>query len=84
MNIGTIFFAFLSGLGLLLFGLPIGVVMVAMGTIGGLMAFGPAFVGSIGNVVWGVQNNNILTAVPHFILMGELLLRTGIADGMYR
>jgi tripartite ATP-independent transporter DctM subunit len=84
MNIGTIFFAFLSGLGLLLFGLPIGVVMVVMGTIGGLMVFGPAFIGSIGNVVWGVQNNNILTAVPLFILMGELLLRTGIADGMYR
>jgi tripartite ATP-independent transporter DctM subunit len=84
MNIVTIFLAFLSGLGLLLFGLPIGVVMVVIGTVGGLMVFGPPFIGSIGNVVWGVQNNNILTAVPLFILMGELLLRTGIADGMYR
>ena len=84
MNIGTIFFAFVSGLGLLLLGLPIAVVMVAMGAIGGFMAFGTPFIASIGNVVWGVQNNYILTAVPLFILMGELLLRTGIADGMYR
>jgi C4-dicarboxylate transporter DctM subunit len=34
-------------------------------------------------VVWGVQNDNLLTAIPLFILMGEILLRSGIADRMY-
>jgi len=84
MSIGIVFLSFLTGLALLLLGLPIAVVMVLMGTIGGLIVFGTPFVGSIGSVVWGVQNENILTAVPLFILMGEFLLRTGVADGMYR
>jgi tripartite ATP-independent transporter DctM subunit len=30
-----------------------------------------------------VQNENILTAIPLFILLGEILLRSGIADKMY-
>ena len=84
MDVGTIFVAFLIGLGLLLVGLPIAVVMLVMGTAGGMLAYGIPFFDSIGNVLWGVQNNNILTCVPLFILMGELLLRTGIADGMYK
>jgi tripartite ATP-independent transporter DctM subunit len=37
----------------------------------------------MGAVVWGVQNENLLTAIPLFILLGELLLRSGIADRMY-
>ena len=38
---------------------------------------------SIAPVVWGVQNENLLTAIPLFVLLGELLLRSGIADRMY-
>ncbi|MEP7283026.1 MAG: TRAP transporter large permease, partial [Rubrivivax sp.] len=34
-------------------------------------------------VVWGVHNDNLLTAIPLFVLMGELLLRSGIADRMF-
>jgi len=84
MDVGTVFIAFLIGLGLLLVGLPIAVVMLVIGTAGGMLAYGFPFFESIGNVLWGVQNNNILTCVPLFILMGELLLRTGIADSMYK
>jgi len=84
MDVGTVFIAFLIGLGLLLIGLPIAVVMLVIGTAGGMLAYGFPFFESIGNVLWGVQNNNILTCVPLFILMGELLLRTGIADSMYK
>jgi tripartite ATP-independent transporter DctM subunit len=83
MGIAEIFIAFVIGLGLLLIGIPIGVVMVALGAVGGVMAFGVPFLQSIGNVVWGVQNDFILTAIPLFILMGELLLRAGVADKMY-
>jgi len=59
MDVGTIFIAFLIGLGLLLIGLPIAVVMLVMGTAGGMIAYGIPFFDSIGNVLWGVQNNNI-------------------------
>lgn len=69
---------------LLLVGIPIAPIMMMLGMVGGWLAFGWPFLDSIGSVVWGVQNENMLTAIPLFILMGELLLRSGIADGMYR
>ena len=55
-----------------------------LGMAGGWLHFGQPFLDSIGSVIWGVHNENMLTAIPVFILMGELLLRSGIADGMYK
>jgi tripartite ATP-independent transporter DctM subunit len=69
---------------LLMIGIPIGPIMMSLGMAGGWLAFGQPFLDSIGSVIWGVHNENMLTAIPVFILMGELLLRSGIADGMYR
>jgi tripartite ATP-independent transporter DctM subunit len=57
--------------------------MAAVGIVGGLLAYGMPFINSIAPVVWGVHNDNLLTSVPLFILMGELLLRSGIADRMF-
>ncbi|GGA97340.1 MULTISPECIES: TRAP transporter large permease [Agarivorans] len=68
---------------LMVIGLPIAVVMAGAGLIGGLVAFGPYFVSTGGAVVWSVLNNPVLTAIPLFVLLGELLLRSGIADRMY-
>jgi C4-dicarboxylate transporter, DctM subunit len=83
MPITDILIFFFAGLGLLFLGVPISPVMAILGLIGGLLAFGFPFMNSIGNVVWGVHNSFILTAVPLFILMGEILLRSGVADKMY-
>ena len=83
MEVIHIVIAFAIMLGLLLIGMPIAVIMVLMGAVGGVMAFGWPLVESIGSVVWGTANENILTAIPLFILLGELLLRSGIADRMY-
>ncbi|MEE8272926.1 MAG: TRAP transporter large permease [Alphaproteobacteria bacterium] len=83
MDVLQIAVAFVILLGLLLIGMPIAVIMVVVGAVGGLLAFGWPLIESLGSVVWGVQNENILTAIPLFILLGELLLRSGIADKMY-
>jgi C4-dicarboxylate transporter, DctM subunit len=69
---------------LLMIGIPIGPIMMSLGMGAGWLNFGWPFMDSIGSVLWGVHNENMLTAIPVFILMGELLLRAGIADGMYR
>ncbi len=37
-----------------------------------------------GTKAWATQSDILLVAVPLFILLGELLLRSGIADRMYR
>lgn len=83
MPISDIILFFVAGLAMLLMGVPISPVMAIIGLIGGLLAFGYPFINSIGSVVWGVHNSFILTAVPLFILMGEILLRSGVADKMY-
>src|SRR5210317_156526 len=74
---------FIVMMGLLLVGFPVAIVMVAMGVVGGMLLYGPVLMQSMGPVLWGVQNENVLTAIPLFILLGELLLRSGIADRMY-
>lgn len=83
MNVGYILFAFAAMLGMMLLGLPIAVSMGAVGVIGGLLAYGLPFVNSIAPVIWSTHNDNLLTAIPLFVLMGELLLRSGIADRMF-
>lgn len=37
----------------------------------------------LGEVAWGSSADFILVAIPMFILMGELLLRSGVTDAMY-
>jgi tripartite ATP-independent transporter DctM subunit len=83
MGIGSVFVGFFSLMGLLLLSFPVAVIMVLIGVVGGVLLYGLPLLNSMGPVIWGVQNENILTAIPLFILLGELLLRSGIADRMY-
>lgn len=84
MSVTYVLIAFAAMLSMMLLGLPIAVAMAAVGIVGGVLAYGMPFMDSISPVVWGVQNDFLLTSIPLFILLGELLLRAGIADGMYR
>jgi C4-dicarboxylate transporter, DctM subunit len=83
MSITTVSIAFLASLFILMIGLPVAVVLATIGIAGGWLAIGSSMVQSIGSVIWGVQNENLLTAIPLFILLGEILLRSGLADKMY-
>jgi C4-dicarboxylate transporter, DctM subunit len=83
MNVGMISLAFFGMLGMMLVGIPIAVSMALVGIVGGIAAYGTPFMDSIAPVVWGVQNENLLTSIPLFVMLGELLLRSGIADRMY-
>ena len=75
--------AFLLMLAMMLLGIPIAVSMLLVGVVGGVLAFGMPFVNSMASVLWSVGNENLLTSIPLFVLLGELLLRSGIADRMY-
>lgn len=83
MGILEIGIAFIVMLALMLLGLPIAAVMLGAGALGGVLVFGWPILQSVGSVVWGTQNENLLTAIPLFILLGEILLRSGLADKMY-
>lgn len=38
----------------------------------------------VGNIVWSTMNSYILIAIPLFVLLGEILSLSGVADRMYR
>jgi C4-dicarboxylate transporter, DctM subunit len=38
---------------------------------------------AIGEMSWATSNNFLLVAIPFFVLLGEILLRSGIAERMY-
>ena len=64
-------------------GLPIAVVLAVIGvTLSEVFAFFP-LLPATGEVLWTASTQFVLVAVPLFILMGELLLRAGIANEMY-
>ena len=75
--------AFAIMVGMMLIGIPIAAAMLIIGIGGGALVYGMPFINSTASVVWGVGNASLLTAIPMFVLLGELLLRSGIADKMY-
>lgn len=38
---------------------------------------------AIGEVAWGTSNEFLLVAIPLFVMLGEILLRSGLAERMY-
>lgn len=74
---------FLAMLGMMAVGIHIAVAIFAVATLGTLMYLGTPLLFSFGDTLWGTLNDFILTAIPLFILLGELLLRSGITERMY-
>ncbi|MBA2965038.1 MULTISPECIES: TRAP transporter large permease [Ramlibacter] len=62
-------------------------IAAALGTLGvmfGLIYLDRPFWNFVGEIVWGPSTNFVLVAVPLFILMGEIMLRAGLSDKLYR
>ncbi len=60
--------------------------MLALGAVGLLsilILLEPKFLAAVGPLWWNNINSYALTAVPLFIFMGELLMRTGVAERLY-
>lgn len=83
MDILVLVFAFCAMLALMFLSMPVAVAILAVGALGGYLAYGMPLVATMGGVVWGSLNNSAMLAIPLFMLLGELLLRSGIADRMY-
>jgi C4-dicarboxylate transporter, DctM subunit len=70
-------------LGLLALSLPVAAVLGVVGlTLDQLYSFLPLRL-ALGELVWGATTDVILVAIPMFVLLGEILLRAGIAERMY-
>ena len=79
----TVALAFIVATLLLLGGIQIGVAIGIGGLLTLLLNEGPASLKAVGFIVWGSLNNSTLSALPLFILMAELMLRSGVSDSFY-
>ena len=73
-----------SLLALLALSLPVGVVLFLLGI--GVDQFYSTFplLRGLGQVVWSSSDSGLLIAIPFFVLLGEILVRAGVAERTYR
>jgi tripartite ATP-independent transporter DctM subunit len=83
VSIAVIASGFAAMLAMMFLSMPVAVSILAVGAVGGYLAYGMPLVETMGGVVWGTLNTSYMTAIPLFMLLGELLLRSGVADKMY-
>lgn len=69
--------------GTLLAGVSIGTAMGVVGILGITLASGRQLWPSLGDIVWNTTNSFTLTALPLFVLMGEVILRSGMSRRLY-
>ncbi len=70
--------------GLLAASIPVAAALVLLGLVlNSSYSFMPLHK-AIGEIAWSTSTEFLLVAIPLFVLLGELLLRTGIAERMYR
>lgn len=70
-------------LGLLALSIPVAAALGLLGIVlGKLYSFLPVSL-AIGEIAWSASSDFILVSIPLFILLGEILLRSGIAERMY-
>ncbi len=70
-------------LALLLLGVPIFVAFLILNVTGVLVLLGPAGFGMFANSIYTTATSGSLAAVPLFILMGELMFRSGAMDVLF-
>jgi len=67
----------------LVFGVAIGSAMGLVGIMGVTLLSGTRLWPTIGDIVWNTANSFTLVAVPLFVLMGEIILRSGVSKRFY-
>ena len=74
-----------TGLLILLLGasIPVAAALALLGLILSELFTGFPLIRAIGETSWGAASEVIIVSVPMFILMGEILLRSGVAEKMY-
>ncbi len=71
-------------LGMLALGLHVATTILLLGVAGAAAYLGGPIVAAVGTQIWGATESFVLLAVPLFVLLGELLVRGGATDRMYR
>jgi tripartite ATP-independent transporter DctM subunit len=75
---------FLLMVGLLFLGLHVATSMFAVAILGAVLYLSPALVNAVGNQLYAAMEDYVLLSIPLYILLGEILVRSGSTDRLYR
>ncbi|RPH68234.1 MAG: TRAP transporter large permease subunit, partial [Hyphomicrobiales bacterium] len=70
-------------IGLLALSLPVASALALLGMVLGELYAGMPIMRAMGETTWAANSDAIIVCVPLFILLGEILLRSGVAERMY-
>lgn len=79
--LGIVLFCFISFFAA---GIYVGAALSALALLAGFALSTRPFWNFIGEMVWAPSTNFVLVAVPLFLLMGEVMLRAGLSERLYR
>ncbi len=82
----TLIFSLIYLGALVLFGVTgfhVGAVIFIITIASALFFFGPSMIEPMADLAWSTMNNYVLIAMPLFILLGEIMLRSGVTERMY-
>ncbi len=65
-------------------GIYVGAALGVLGLLAGFAFSDRPFWNFLGQTAWGPSSSFVLVAVPLFLLMGEILLRAGLSERLYR
>ncbi len=68
----------------LFLGLHVAVAMFLIALLGAALYLGPPLVAAFGTQLWGAMEDYVLLSIPLYILLGEILVRSGSTDKLYR
>jgi tripartite ATP-independent transporter DctM subunit len=83
-GIGAVVAGFALMIALMFAGLHVATAMFAVAILGATLYLGPPAVAALGNTLWSSTDDYVLVSVPLYILLGEILVRAGATDRMYR
>jgi tripartite ATP-independent transporter DctM subunit len=69
---------------LLFAGLHVATAMFLVSVLGAVLYLSPALVEAIGTQFWASMEDYVLLSIPLYILLGEILVRSGSTDRLYR
>lgn len=84
ISITTAGLGFLLMIGLMFLGLHVATVMFGVALLGAWLYLGDPIVNAFGNQLWGSMEDTVLLSIPLYILVGEILVRGGATDRMYK
>jgi tripartite ATP-independent transporter DctM subunit len=84
ISVGVAAAGFAILIGLMCIGFHVAFAMFFVSFLGAWLYLGTPLLLEYGTQSWSATNNFVLVAIPLFVLLGELLVRGGFTDRMYR